>query len=41
MQRFEVYYYDVPLATIWAADRVNAVRQMGARFGGQVGVRLA
>jgi hypothetical protein len=40
MQRFDVYYYDVPLAIIWATDRISAVRQMGERFGGQVGVRL-
>lgn len=40
MTRFEVFYYDVPLATIWAPDRTSAIKQMGARFGGQVGITL-
>lgn len=38
--RFEVYYYDTLFAVIFAPDRVAAVQQMGARFGGQVGLTI-
>ena len=41
MQKFDVYYYDLHVGIIWAPTRVHAVQQMGVRFGGQVGIRLA
>ena len=40
MTRFEVYYYDLHVGTIFAPNRIFAVQQMGVRFGGQVGITL-
>lgn len=40
MKCFEVFYYDLHVGSIWATDRTMAVKQMGVRWGGMVGITL-
>lgn len=41
MKLFLVLYYDIHVVgTIYADSRENSVKQMGARFGGQVGLSV-
>lgn len=40
MSRFEVFYYDLHVGTIFAANRTQAVKQMGARWDGMAGITL-
>lgn len=40
-RKFLVLYYGIHVvAVLFAPDRVSAVRQMGAQFGGQVGLTI-
>jgi hypothetical protein len=40
MKLFHVFYFDIIVGTISAPTRTDAIKQMGVRWGGQVGIRL-
>ena len=38
MSQFAIYYYDVLVETVELPTRADAVRHMGARYGGTAGM---